>query len=204
MRRQRRDVELEVSLLESVANPFETDPEDLTSERADRLREALHLLKPEERAILRMRFWHNWSIGQIAQRSGITYSAAAVRQFIDTGEAQPEFLTYLDEDKDGQEPVEMAFNAQAEAFHGLAEELKKPGPISVEATVVMESAAASGNLAHAVGVIVNLPPAQRIEAVRQTASVLKSSLEPEQQKSAYSVIQKLSSALSRDKVETTA
>ena len=28
-----------------------------------------------------MRFWHNWSIGQIAQRSGITYSAAAVRLF---------------------------------------------------------------------------------------------------------------------------
>jgi len=124
--------------------------------------------------------------------------------FIDTGEAQQDFLTYLDEDKEGQKAVEMAFNAQAEAFHGLAEELKKPGPISVEATVAVEPAAASDRLAHAVGVIVQLPPAQRVEAVRQTAFVLESSLKPEQQKSAYSVIQKLSSALSTDKVKTTA
>jgi len=123
--------------------------------------------------------------------------------FIDTGEAPEEFLTYLDHDKNGQAAVEMAFNAQADAFHGLAEELKKPGPIAAEPTLSTEPAIASNSLAHAVGMIAQLTPEQRNEAVTHTLSVLGTSLEPEQKKSAYSVIERLNSALLKDKIETT-
>jgi len=81
IRRERRDVGLEASELESVANPFRAEREGVTPEKTRRLREALEELKPDERAILRMRFWRGWSIGRIAEYLGTSYSAAAVRLF---------------------------------------------------------------------------------------------------------------------------
>lgn len=50
-------------------------------ERTSALAEALERLTEEERALLKMRFWSNMSIGDIAARTGIAYSATAVRLF---------------------------------------------------------------------------------------------------------------------------
>jgi RNA polymerase sigma-70 factor (ECF subfamily) len=49
--------------------------------KAARLRAALLSLSPQERTLLKMRYWRGMSIGEIATELGISYSAAAVRMF---------------------------------------------------------------------------------------------------------------------------
>ena len=112
-------------------------------------------------------------------------------RFIETGEAGDEFLDYLNRDKGGQQAVEMAFNAQAAAFEGLAEELKK-GPVE---PATPPEVAASARMAEAVEVVLQLSPEQRKEALQKTASVLEASLGPEQQDTARSMVQMLEHAL---------
>lgn len=118
-------------------------------------------------------------------------------RFIETGEADDKFLEYLNRDKAGQEAVEMAFNAQAAAFEGLADELKKaPVESKTEPTLV-----ASARMAEAVGVFVQLSPEQREQALQETASVLEASLGPEQQSVARSAVKTLEHALAAVAVE---
>jgi RNA polymerase sigma-70 factor (ECF subfamily) len=81
VRRRQRGLVLEVPLTEDYPAHEGSDVDLVTPERAARLREALLSLKPEERNLLRMRFWRGFSIGQIAEKSGTTYSASAVRLF---------------------------------------------------------------------------------------------------------------------------
>jgi len=114
--------------------------------------------------------------------------------FIETGEAGDAFLQYLNHDQGGQQAVEMAFNAQAAAFEGLAEELKKSQPIEITAE---PATAASAKMAEAVEVVLQFSPEQRQEVVQKTASVLRASLPPEQQDSARSVVQTLENALAK-------
>jgi len=52
--------------------------------------------------------------------------------FIETGEGSNEFLTYLDNDPQGQKAVDLAFSAQAKAFEGLAEEFRKAPSANIE------------------------------------------------------------------------
>jgi hypothetical protein len=113
--------------------------------------------------------------------------------FIETGEAPKEFLSYVDQDSGAQEAVEMAFNAQADAFEGLARELR--GIPSPEGTTVSASAAASDNLAQAFEVVLHLPKEERMAVVAKTASTLERVLQPEQHRTAHSVAQKLENAL---------
>jgi hypothetical protein len=115
-------------------------------------------------------------------------------RFIETGEAGDEFLRYLDHDKGGQQAVEMAFNAQAAAFEGLAEELKK-GPQVKEP--MEAAAAASARIVEAMEVVVQLPPDQREVVARKAASALEASLEPDQRKRARSVVRNLEEALEK-------
>jgi hypothetical protein len=113
--------------------------------------------------------------------------------FIETGEAEGDFLDYLNHDKAGQEAVEMAFNAQAEAFHGLAQELKTS---QFQAKSPVEPAVtAADRMVEAVEGVVQLPLEQRTEAMRKTASALETSLAPEDQLAAHSVVQTLQNAL---------
>lgn len=114
--------------------------------------------------------------------------------FIETGEAGDDFLQYLNHDKGGQEAVEMAFNAQAAAFEGLAEELKKSRQIEL---TTEPAAAASAKMAEAVEVVLQFPPEQRNEVVQKTASALAASLAPEQRDNARSIVQTLENALAR-------
>ena len=114
--------------------------------------------------------------------------------FVETGEAGDDFLQYLNHDKGGQEAVEMAFNAQAAAFEGLAEELKS----SPQAEVTTEPAtAASARMAEAVEGVLQFAPEQRAEVVQKTASVLAAALAPDQRDNARSVVQTLENALAR-------
>lgn len=111
--------------------------------------------------------------------------------FIDTGEGSNEFLTYLDHDPQGQKAVDLAFSAQAQAFEGLAEEFRKAPSSNVE--VKFEpTAVASESLTQAVENIARLPREQQLVAVRNALS----SLNDEQQKTAYSVAQKFETVLS--------
>jgi len=111
--------------------------------------------------------------------------------FIDTGEGSNEFLDYLDHNPQGQKAVDLAFSAQAKAFEGLAEEFRKaPSPnieVKIEPTEV-----ASESLTQAVGNIARLPHEQQLEAVRKALT----SLNDEQQKTAYSVAQEFETVLS--------
>ncbi len=116
-------------------------------------------------------------------------------RFVETGEASDNFLDYLNKDKGGQAAVEMAFDAQVKAFEGLAEELKKPQP-PMEVSVELASAA-SRTMATAVETVMQLPPDQRGEVLEKAASVLGTSLAPDQQDAARSVVQSLDHALAR-------
>jgi hypothetical protein len=114
-------------------------------------------------------------------------------RFVETGEAGDEFLQYLDSDKGGQQAVEIAFNAQAAAFEGLAGELRNP-----QAQGITEpTAAASARMVEAVEVVLQLPAEQREEVAEKTASVLEASLEPNQRTNARAVVQKLEHALAK-------
>jgi hypothetical protein len=114
--------------------------------------------------------------------------------FIETGEAPKEFLSYIDQDSSAQEAVEMAFNAQADAFEGLARELRGTSPPE-GAIAVPASVAASDKLTQAFEVVLRLPKEERTAVVATTASTLGRVLQPDQQRTAHSVAQKLENAL---------
>src|SRR5579864_711425 len=116
-------------------------------------------------------------------------------RFVETGEASDPFLEYLNEDKGGQAAVEMAFDAQVKAFEGLAEELKKPQP-ATEVSVEL-ARAASRTMATAVETVIQLPPEQRGKVLEKAASVLGTSLAPDQQDAARSVVRSLDHALAK-------
>jgi hypothetical protein len=114
--------------------------------------------------------------------------------FIETGEAPKEFLSYIDQDSGAQEAVEMAFNAQAEAFEGLARELRGISSQG-ETASVPTSSTASDKLAQAFEIVSQLPKEERTVVVANAASTLGRVLQPEQQRTAHSVAQKLENAL---------
>jgi RNA polymerase sigma factor (sigma-70 family) len=60
---------------------FEWHPQQTYSDRNQRLEKLLDKLSTQERALLKMRFWQDMSLNQIAETLGISYSAAAVRSF---------------------------------------------------------------------------------------------------------------------------
>ncbi len=52
-----------------------------SNEMAAILTKELRLLSPDEKALLKLRFWKNLSIGEIAEELQVSYSATAVRMF---------------------------------------------------------------------------------------------------------------------------
>jgi len=79
LRKRQRGVE--VTLSDELAAPHTQEAELMAPERSEQLRRALLSLSPEERNVLRMRFWRGLSIALIAEASDATYSATAVRLF---------------------------------------------------------------------------------------------------------------------------
>jgi RNA polymerase sigma factor (sigma-70 family) len=81
VRRRRRTMPVEIPLSEELISEYEPAVGQGDAERTARLRAALASLRPEERELLRLRFWRDLSISEIAERTGLNYSAAAVRLF---------------------------------------------------------------------------------------------------------------------------
>ncbi len=80
LRQRRRRHELERRTARSI--PLPTPLHGLTSDvdaRVSALRDALASLNPDQRRLLRLRFWENKSIGSIATELDLSYSATAVR-----------------------------------------------------------------------------------------------------------------------------
>jgi RNA polymerase sigma-70 factor, ECF subfamily len=81
LRQRERERKLFVPMEAELAEQNVAQAPTLSPEQKARLREELRLLSPDDRALLRMRFWKNMSIAEIARATGLTYSAAAVRLF---------------------------------------------------------------------------------------------------------------------------
>ena len=81
VRRRQRGQDFEIALSEELVWQNVAEPVPLFPERAAHLPEALRWLSPEERNLLRMRFWRGLTIAEIAAVSNTTYSATAVRLF---------------------------------------------------------------------------------------------------------------------------
>jgi RNA polymerase sigma factor (sigma-70 family) len=81
VRRRQRELALVQPIEEETRSAIadESDARDL--DQASRLKESLRLLRPEDRDLLRMRFWKNMSIAEMSETLGISYSATAVRLF---------------------------------------------------------------------------------------------------------------------------
>lgn len=100
----------------------------------------------------------------------------AFLQFINTGEADEDFLNHLNQDKDCQRAVELAFTRQAAGFEDLAQALKEtPGEKGTLPIVVPATAPPShvpNQIATAVELAMQANPAERERLVaKQTAEI---------------------------------
>lgn len=80
-RQRRREVALDHPLQENSAPQVSPETEIAEPHEIQRMKEGLRLLRPEDRYLLRLRFWKNMGIKEISQKLGISYSATAVRLF---------------------------------------------------------------------------------------------------------------------------
>jgi len=80
---RRRSLEMESSaFLEQAISGLEEIHGPLEQQQARGwLAREIRLLKPDEQALLYMRFWQGFQIAQIAQKMGVPYSRIAVRLF---------------------------------------------------------------------------------------------------------------------------
>ena len=116
------------------------------------------------------------------------------QRFVETGEADEAFLTYLNQDASAQEAVEKAFNHQVSQFEGLAAELKKRRtPESQEATPSLTST----KLAAVVEVVMQTPREQREEVVKTRTAEFAASVPIEDRKVLTQVARSLESNLSK-------
>ena len=81
LRQRGRERKLFVPLKIEVPQKDQGSTPSLSAEQKAALQAELRSLSPEDRTLLRMRFWKNMSIAEIARATGLTYSAAAVRLF---------------------------------------------------------------------------------------------------------------------------
>jgi RNA polymerase sigma-70 factor (ECF subfamily) len=81
IRRNRKTVSTEVPLTEELISAYEIRQEPARIEKREQLEIALQSLRSDDRALLHMRFWQELGIAQIAERTGLKYSAVAVRLF---------------------------------------------------------------------------------------------------------------------------
>lgn len=82
VRRRQREKALLSTLGDELAIEPASEPDYvLQTEEASVLTKALESLTEADRALLKMRFWRNMSIADIATENGMSYSATAVRLF---------------------------------------------------------------------------------------------------------------------------
>jgi hypothetical protein len=119
-------------------------------------------------------------------------------RFVETGEADDAFLTYLDQDEGAQQAVEAAFKRQAAKFEGLAAELKRR---QAESSSIGEShrvAAASTTPTKVAAVVedaLQATSAQRDQVVANSTAALAASMPAEEAVVVKQVARSLESSL---------
>lgn len=116
-------------------------------------------------------------------------------RFIDTGEASDTFLAYLNQDEHGQKAVEMAFDAQANAFEGLAKELAADKVESRTPTASVGQVAPA-DIARVVRNVMGLDPDERYQVLQEAASSIEASISPKQRDELKNVGQEIERAFS--------
>ena len=79
-KRRLREIQPEEPFEEMVAVEV-SEEEGQKAEAIERMKEALKSLRPDDRYLLRMRFWKGMRIEDISEVIGVSYSATAVRLF---------------------------------------------------------------------------------------------------------------------------
>ena len=100
---------------------------------------------------------------------------AAFLRFVDSGEASPEFLTYLDRDVDCQRAVEEALELETAGFRGLANELRADWErLQASTPAGARPASLESQLVETIRRVARSAPEARREIVAGTARLLGS------------------------------
>lgn len=120
-------------------------------------------------------------------------------RFVETGEAEDDFLDYLDQDDQGKEAIEMAFVRQAQGFENLAAELKKSSGASarLEAQSLRSPTAISNMVAAVVEAALQTAPEHRDEVVEKNATELTASMAPDDRNALKDVVRSLDNELAK-------
>ena len=118
--------------------------------------------------------------------------------FVETGEAEADFLEYLDNDPDAQKAVDEAFTAQAAAFEDFAQALKTAEPLSPDKAVrEHHTATVSAAVASLLEGILQLPVDERRDVIAQAASTLVAVVTPERRKQLRAVVEDLKATVTK-------
>lgn len=116
------------------------------------------------------------------------------QRFVETGEAEEAFLSYLNQDSAAQDAVEKAFNHQVTQFEGLAAELKKRQTHEPPAVATPST---STKLAAVVEAVMQTPREQREEVVKTSTAELAASMSAEDRKVLKEVARSLENNLAK-------
>jgi hypothetical protein len=105
----------------------------------------------------------------------------AFLRFVETGEADAQFLAFMDENEDCQRAVEAAFNEQALTFERLSRRIHEKGDAAMPVAAA-GSEALTASVAQVLERALELPPEQRSQAVRKAARALTEAVPPRRQK----------------------
>jgi hypothetical protein len=116
----------------------------------------------------------------------------AFLRFTETGEADAEFLAFMDSDPECQRAVEAAFNEQALAFEKLSRSLRDDR-VTPPAEAVSEALTAS--VTQVLERALDLPPEQRNQVVVDAATALNRDVPPRRQQELKRFVEALGSRL---------
>lgn len=109
------------------------------------------------------------NIESLLERVPARYRAEFSR-FLDSGEASPEFLAFLDSDSDCQKLVDLAMTQQASELRGFVQALAHSSHVPLESQrspAILESA-----LASTLGEVLHCEPAVRMQVVEGAVAQL--------------------------------
>ncbi len=120
-------------------------------------------------------------------------------RFVETGEADDAFLTYLDENEGAQTAVEGAFKRQAAKFEELATELKRRQEQSsaTESHIVSAASTTPTRIAAVVEDALHATSAQRAQVVATSTAALAASMPAEEAVVVKQVARSLESSLAK-------
>lgn len=120
------------------------------------------------------------------------------QRFVETGEAEDAFLSYLNEDKRAQQAVESAFNRQAAGFEDLAVELKKASlPNAPQTEPLPTPSSISSRVAAVVEAALQTPSARRNKVVETSTAELAASMPAKERDVLKEVVRSLDNNLAK-------